>query len=368
MPNEVVITGLGYCLPRDDEPDKLLQRVRENGDAGAGLKRPVVIPADLGGGEEMMAVVPGPDAAGMLGVRRPFPDRPTLMSFLAVDRALASARVETSGARGDEIGLVLETCFGPSATVEHYLRVLLAKGPAQVSPINFSRAVSNSVVGELARRHNLRGPSTAVLGSSALGYATDLLRAGSARQVVCVGVDEVRDLHLWAYRQAGLLDGGLWLGEGAAALVLESREHAEARHASILCAIAGYSMSFSGESVFRITGVTADSIARCMTAALRRSGRDPSAVESVVSLANGDRALIGEERDAVQRVIGREPMWLRPKLVFGETFGSSEAIASLVATAMLRGREPNGYTARTCLVNACRVGGGVSSLVLEATE
>ncbi len=346
-------------------PTQLLAEVRAYAKS-EGVQRRVPIPADLGGGDdEWMGAVPGPDPASIPGIRRPFPDRPTLMSFVAVDQAFAAAALDTDGERGDLVGLVLDTCFGPSQTVERYLRVFLAQGPSQVSAIGFSRAVSNSVVGELARRHHLRGPSTAVLGSSALGYAVDLVQSGAARAVLCVGVDEVRDLHLWAYRRAGLFEGGLWLGEGAAALVLERRADAEARNAPILSAVAGYAMGFCGASVHRITDVTEDSIAGCMDAALHRAGRNPSRVDCVVSLANGDASLIEAERRAVEHMFKRELTWLRPKSVLGETFGASEAFAAVVASSALQMGEGSRGPVRTCIVNACQIGGGISSVVLE---
>lgn len=361
MSDDVVITGVGCCTPLGVAPDQRPEQVLERTDSREIFRR-VTIPADLGGGDELMAVVPGPDPANIPKVRRPFPDRPTLMSFVAVDQALAAAALAPSD---DAIGLVLNTCFGPSQTVERYLRTLLALGPAQVSAISFSRAVSNSVVGEVARRHQLRGPSTAILGSSALGYGTDLIKAGKAQAVVCIGVDEVRDLHLWAYRQSGLLDEGLRLGESAAALVLERRGNAEARCAPLLAVIVGYAMGFCNASVHRITDVAQNSIEACMEAALHNAGREPSVVESVVSLANGHAALADTERRAVCRVLGRDPMWLRPKCLFGETFGASEALAAVCVATFLSKSEGNHGTARTCIVNACQVGGGVSSLVIE---
>ena len=271
MSNDVVVTGFGCCTPFATEPKDLLDQMEQGGERPEEVLRQVPIPADLGGGHEMMAVVPGPDAMSIAGVRRPFPDRATLMSFIAVEKAIASASLNTNGAFGNSVGVVVNTCFGPSETVERYLRTLLSKGPAQVSAIAFSRAVSNSIVGEVARRYNLRGPSTVVLGSSALGYATDLLNIGAARSIICIGVDEVRDLHLWAYRRVGLLTDGLWLGEGAAALVLELREHAEARGATILSVLVGYATNFCGASVHRITDVTDEAIEACVRAALRNS-------------------------------------------------------------------------------------------------
>jgi len=365
LPLDVVITGFGGCTCLGAVFEAFPNRSEEYPGPSDVLSR-VPISLDLGGGEEAMAAVHGPDPESIPGLRRPYPDRPTLMSFVAADRAITCASLDTVGVRGAEIGLVVNTCFGPSHTVERYLRTLLTVGPAQVSAIAFSRAVSNSVAGEIARRHHLRGPCTAVLGSSALGYGIDLLRDGAARAVLCLGVDEVRDLHLWAYRQSGLLDDGLWLGEGAAAVVLEKREDANARCASILGIITGYATGFCSASVHRITDVTRISIESCMNAALANAHRDPQVVDYVIGLANGHTGLVDVERQAVRHLLGREPSWVWPKFVYGETFGASEPIALAVASATLCKRKESQATALTCLVNACHIGGGISSIVMES--
>jgi 3-oxoacyl-(acyl-carrier-protein) synthase len=248
--------------------------------------------------------------------------------------------------------------------VENFLRILLARGPANVSAIAFSRAVSNAMVGEISRRHHLRGPSSTVLGSSALAYAVDLLTDMRASAIVCVGVDEVRDLHLWAYRRAGLLAGGMVLGEGAAALVLERRDSAVARGAPIAASVLGSAMGFCPTSVHRITDVTGESLGECLLAALERASRSRADLDCVVAAASGHADLIDAEHRAVRSALGFDPVWLAPKRVFGESFGASEAIGVIVGVGALLESAEVESAVRLCAVNACQVGGGVSSIIL----
>jgi 3-oxoacyl-[acyl-carrier-protein] synthase II len=347
--------------------EQLYEAIRTCKDASLAFRRiPIPHDLDVGMDDELLATVLGPEPTSIPGLRRPFPDRPTLMAIVAVDEAIARARLDTRAGSNDSIGLVLNTCFGPSQTVERFLRVLVEQGPAQVSAISFSRAVSNAVVGEISRRHNLRGPSTAVLGCSALAYGIDLLVAARAEVIICVGVDEVRDLHLWAYRRAGLLSGGMKLGEGAAALVLERADTARARGAPIIARVAGHSTSFCADSVHRITKVNARSLAWSMEEALRNSGRSAADVSWIVAVDNGDLLMAESERLAAQCVLRDDLQWIRPKRILGESFGASEGLATIIGSSALNSNRTHTPEKSLCMISTCHVGGAVSSILLES--
>ena len=162
-----------------------------------------------------MLRVPDPDPKEISSLRRPFPDRFTLLAIQAADAALADAQLDPRSVDSDRAGVLVNSSYGPSTTVEGYLRVLFSEGPAKASAIGFARSVANAVLGELTRRYGFRGPSTMTVSGSLLGYAFDLIRSGSADLLLCVGVDILGDNTPWYYRQAGLLNDGLVLGEPA---------------------------------------------------------------------------------------------------------------------------------------------------------
>ena len=182
--------------------------------------------------------------------------------------------------------------------------------------------------------------------------------------MVCVGVDEIRDLHAVAYAHAGLLDAGLVLGDASVALVLERLESAEAREAAILAEVADYAAVFCAQSVHHVTRVTPEAIGRSMQQALAVAGVDAGEIDLVVPLANGDRCLGVAERSALASVFGRPIATLAPKHTFGETFGSAGVLGTLVAAEAL-GRGTGGWQPTKGLVNACEVGGAVWSTVVE---
>ena len=362
MRDEVMITGVGLISPLGDQVSRLLELV----DAGELARRRAVFvpfPEGLDGPGEGAFVlrVPDPEPAQIPNLRRPFPDRMTLMAIQAADRALASAGVVSGAVDPARAGVVANTCYGPSTTVERYLRTLLTEGPGQVSAITFARAVSNAMVGELARRHRLRGPSTLVVSSAALGYAADVLSSGGADLMLCVGVDLLGDYTPWYHRRAGMLAGGLVLGEASAALVLERRDAARARGATAHARVLDYGTAFCPEAVQRVTGFTPESMRQAMEQALSLSKISPGDVDTLVAIDNGDRALGAAERAMAEELLPRGVRVLAPKRTIGECFGASEVLGAAIAAAALSAGDGR---SRVSVVNAGQLGGALSSTVL----
>lgn len=381
-----VVSGLGCCTVTGDLPATLYQQVCAKVPVTSYL-RPLPWPADLPHGVDpedgaasteetlTLAQVLGPLPERLPGLRRPFPDRPTLMAIVAADGALADSALLSQAEAGpskphldrSRIGVVVGTCFGPSHTVERYLRTLITEGPAQVSPIAFSRAVASSLVGEICRRHQLKGPSTVLLGASILGYALDLLHQGAADAVLCVGVDEVRDLHGWAYQRTGLLADGLVLGEGAAALLLERSSYLQQRGGPALAQVVDYTAGFCPSSVNRLSLVSLNSLELSMTGLLEATGQPAESVGLVVGLANGDDKLRKTEQAAIRLCLSPAAEILWPKHTLGETFGASEIIGALVGTLALGAQTEREGPGRCVVVNTAQVGGMVGSVLLRAT-
>ena len=363
MKPRVVITGQGCYTAAGRGATAALDAVTSATRVDQ-LAAPLDVAADLPIDRVVsVAKTPLPPPETIPRLARPYPDAFTQLAVLAVDDALAAGGLTTGVIDPTRLGLVLNSAFGPVDTVTRHLASLFRDGPAKISPMSFARSVFNAVIGELSRRHALQGPSTLIVGSTAIGYGVDLLRQGDADAVVCGGVDDIRDLHACAYAHAGLLDAGLVLGDASAAIVLERLESAEARGATILAEVADYAAVFCPSSVHHVTRVTPDAIGRSMRKALATARVDAADVNLVVSLANGDRCLGLAERTALASVFGRPVAALTPKHTFGETFGSAGVVGVVVgAEALRRGGPGAGRT--TCLVNACEVGGAVWSAVI----
>jgi 3-oxoacyl-[acyl-carrier-protein] synthase II len=131
---------------------------------------------------------------------------------------------------------------------------------------------------------------------------------------------------------------GMVNGEGAAALVLESRSHAECRGAPALCQISGYGRAFAAPDEDR--GSQASTVARTISQTLSAAGVGAANVGHVN--ANGLSTLADDavEAQAIQRALGGTPV-TAPKSYFGNLgagTGAVEMVASILA--LVHGQVP----------------------------
>ncbi len=358
---DVVITGIGLLSALGAKAADHLEPITARAPFD-GVARPLAAPAELDDFQVLAAQVDGPDPEAIPNLRPPLPDRQTCMAIVAADAAMSDAALPCPAIAQERTGLVLTTAFGPNETVEQYLRTLLLDGPARVSPITFSRTVANSAAGVIAHRHRLLGPSTVFLGTSALVQGFQWVRRGDADAVLCVGVDALRPMHAWTYRQLGRLATGLRLGEAAAAIVLEAADVARARGARCHARMAAQAARFSPGSVLDLAAVDAASLTSAMRGALEPLGADVP-VAALVSLANGAVHLAETERSVASAALPPDHLVLAPKLVTGETFGASGEFGCAVGALWLAERPER----RACLVNSCQIGGSVASFALTSS-
>jgi nodulation protein E len=126
---------------------------------------------------------------------------------------------------------------------------------------------------------------------------------------------------------------GIVLGEGAAMLVLEDRDHAAKRGARIYAELLGFGMS---ADAYDMIAPDATGAARAMTAALTDAKLDPDAIDYVN--AHGTATLQNDqmESDAIRSSFGTHSARLAvssSKAVLGHGLGASGAF-ELVATAL----------------------------------
>jgi 3-oxoacyl-[acyl-carrier-protein] synthase II len=126
---------------------------------------------------------------------------------------------------------------------------------------------------------------------------------------------------------------GLVIGEGAAALILEEREHAIARGATIFAEIAGFGTNMDGSHV-------TDPLAETMAGALQLSLADAGISADAVSFVSGHgtATLQGDvaETKATAMVFGRAVPIHSLKGYFGHTLGACGAIEAWLSIEMMR--------------------------------
>ena len=252
-------------------------------------------------------------------------DRVSQMALVAAGEALAQADGALDGTELSRAGVCMGVAMGgPEATDDGY-RTLYAEGSDRIKPFSVLMAMTNAPAAWIGLEHGLQGPnltySTACSSSSiAIGEAArriahgeaDVMLAGGAEAPLTLGTIKAWEaLKTMATEDAddpsasckpfSRNRSGLVLGEGAAVLVLESREHAARRGARVLAELVGYGCS---SDAGHITRPSVDGQARAMQLALDDAGLPLDAIGYVNAHGTGTPANDGVETAAIRRVFG----------------------------------------------------------------
>ncbi len=129
-----------------------------------------------------------------------------------------------------------------------------------------------------------------------------------------------------AMRPFDLARDGTVLGEGAGAIVLERRAHAEARGVSPLARIAAYDRCFCDPNSSEFSRA----ITRSIDTALRRGDCGPADLAFASANATSDRQWDAIEAQGIVEVLEDVPVWA-PKSYFGN-LGPGTSIVELIAS------------------------------------
>jgi 3-oxoacyl-[acyl-carrier-protein] synthase-1 len=224
---------------------------------------------------------------------------------------------------------------------------------ATVNPMWLLRSMPNNVLCHIGIRYGLKGPNACVTnhsvsGSLAVAEAAAALRAEEADRALAVGHDApIEPQMVLYYHQLGLLSAdGLWpfdarrsgslLGEGAAALVLETETAAAARHARVFGELLGSGCATEAEGLLAIRA-DGDGLAVAIALALDDAGMRPAEVGMIVAHGSGTRQSDASEALAIRRVFGATvPPVTAFKWAFGHPLAASGILDSVLALVALR--------------------------------
>jgi 3-oxoacyl-[acyl-carrier-protein] synthase II len=258
----------------------------------------------------------------------------------------------------------------------------------------------------IARMLRVRGPVVTVpaacaAGNYAIGLAASLIERGEAKAAIAIGCEAFSRLAFVGFSRMRAMSAetcrpfsqnrpGLLLGEGAAALVLESEAAARERGAEAAALVSGFGLSCDA---YHITGPRQDGAGAvaAMTRALAEARLAPADIDYVNAHGTGTALNDKMESVAVRAVFGggsrRVPV-SSIKALTGHTLGAAGAIEAVASVlAMRRGvipptwnwtaadpecdidcvpNEPRPAVLRHVLSNSYAFGGNNSSLVLSA--
>lgn len=315
-------------------------------------------------------------------------DRLTKMMIVAAKLALEDAGIKKDGqfvgSAAPKVGICSSTAYGSLDAITELNLVAELEDPRYINPARFPNTVINAAAGYVSIWEDLRAPNVTVVDGNCgaldavLACDTHLLhRRGD---VFLVGGGEALSEPLYlAFRKLGIVaEGddtlGSHLGEGAAYLVVERREEAEARGVPVRALLAGYGTAFEPPlSPAVLVHASADSVRRAVRAALDDAGISPGDVDAVCCAAGGIDLIDREESAGLAAVLGTDVAVAAPKLVYGESFGASGALGMATALAWIDGAPVAPLVSgsapgqvRTVVVTAVGFYGNVSAVVLRA--
>lgn len=260
-----------------------------------------------------------------------FEGRPAFVPVtrFATDRYRVGAAGELAGSPDllDALTAVVENAVDEAklTTTERLVPLLLAAHAdpafARLAPADRAHRSAGRTAAELAARTGLGAAlrtytSACVAASTAVADAAALIAAGSAERLVVAGGYFVDEDHfaLFDAGRALAADGavrpfsagrkGLLLGDGVAAVVLESARTAERRGAPVLARIAGWGRAGDAYHVSQ-PHPEGTGMARAIEAALRRAGRPATDVGYVNAHGTGTSYSDSAESTALLRALGR---------------------------------------------------------------
>ena len=182
--------------------------------------------------------------------------RVSQFALAAAAQAINASGLSGKGIDKDEVAIVYGTGNGPSEIIERNLRSILKGGLGGVEPLGFQESVFNAPASMVSIEYGFRGPLIALpmgwgAGGFALTTAADLISFGHAPVALVIAADDHTRLTFDSLAALKLVgdtvrpfdrrSNGTVIGEGSAALVVERRDHAQKRGATVLAELAGWS-------------------------------------------------------------------------------------------------------------------------------
>ena len=302
-------------------------------------------------------------------------DRGTAMALAAAQSALQAADLGATDPQ--RLGIFWGGGMGGSASFDATCQALYGQH-RRMRPTTVLTTMPNAAAAELALRHGARGASltyacACASSAVAIGEALRALRAGWIDIAIAGGHEAMLTpgvLASWhamrvlaplredadaatACRPFSADRAGFALGEGAAALVLESEAHAQARGARSPLFLAGYATNCDA---MHITQPQAAGQTRAMRAALQDAGLAPSDIGYIN--AHGTATLAGDaaEAQSVAEVFGNTTPVSSTKAIHGHLLGAGGAVEMV---AVLRALE------RRCLPPTAHLSGADPAFRLD---
>ena len=288
-------------------------------------------------------------------------DRFVHFALTAADQALNRAGLEGNSHEKDRVGVFFGTGVGGVSTLIQNYEKMAQQGPRRVNPFFIPMMLPDAAAAQIAIEFHLRGPNMAVVtacasSANAIGEAVEAIRRGDADVMIGGGAEAAivpvamagfnvmdaistrNDEPTAASRPFDLDRDGFVVGEGGAAVILESYEHATTRGATIYAEVRGYTAT---NDAFHMAAPAENGAgaAACMRIALENAGLSPHQIGYINAHGTSTPLNDVSETKAIKTVFGRSAYDIpisSTKSMTGHLLGAAGALESIVCIMALK--------------------------------
>ncbi|HYM14953.1 MAG TPA: beta-ketoacyl-ACP synthase II [Dehalococcoidia bacterium] len=276
-------------------------------------------------------------------------------------QAVAEAGLRIDDHNRDDVGVIFGSAGGGYGLLLEQNELFLKGGYRRVSPFLISNMLPDAASGHVAIATGACGPNMAVAsacstGTGAIGEAWETIRRGDAEAIIAGGTDNpllpvlLAGFHALralandaehperANKPFDARRDGFVVGQGGAALVLESLDSARARGAPILAEVIGYAATNDAyDMVASLESGRASAVA--MTRAMRKAAIDPTEVAYINPHGTGTPLNDRAETAAIKAAFGDHARKLAissTKSMHGHLMGGAGALEAIAAIQAIR--------------------------------
>ena len=345
--NRVVVTGAGVVTPIGNSTSAFWANVQ----AGkCGIEGVTLIPPDLLG-QKVVAEVKDFDPLKHFDDRQlQTLDRVSQFVVVAAREAIAQSGLKFEGDLSLRTAAIIGTGAGGLTTQDDSFKRLYKENAKRVYPFTIPKLMANAPASQVSMHCGIRGPtfviaSACASATHAMGLAFHMVRSG---QVACAvtggteapitlgtikGWEAMRVMSPDVCRPFSKGRKGMIIGEGAAAIVIETLDSARARGADILGEIVGFGQSADAAD---LTSPDLGGMSRALQGALDDAKLSPQDIQYVNAHGTGTAANDETETGALKQVFGDHAKKLAvssTKSMVGHSLGAAGAV-EFIATLM----------------------------------
>lgn len=275
-------------------------------------------------------------------------------AYLALQQAIADARLESSEVSDPRTGLVVGSGGSSTANMLSSTDTLRARGARKVPPTMVPRIMASTASAGLATAFGIEGTSYSISSACAtsahcIGNGYELIQFDKQDVVFAGGGEELHWTLTLLFDAMGALSSrynqvpltasrpydadrdGFVISGGGGVVVLEELERAKARGAPIYAELIGYGASSDGQDMVKPSGEGAE---RCMRIALE-GVKTP--VDYINAHGTGTPAGDIVELEAIKRLFPRHCPWISStKSLTGHALGAAGVAEVIYALLMLQ--------------------------------